>query len=168
MLHYSVAYDTIRMRCGQPPNTRKYKRYPAILASPMKSTTNSFAKTRRDHAAETAEDYVEAIDDIQNSKGECRVRDLANQMQVSHVTVTRIISRLENEELVERVPYGPMSLTAAGKAMAKNSRKRHELMRDFLVTIGVPKETADHDAEGMEHHVSERTLTAIRKFLKNQ
>ena len=75
MLHYSVAYDTIRMRCGQSPNTRKYKRYPAILASPMKSTTNSFAKTRRDHAAETAEDYVEAIDDIQNSKGECRVRE---------------------------------------------------------------------------------------------
>ena len=102
------------------------------MDSSMKNTTNSFAKTRRDHAAETAEDYVEAIDDIQNSKGQCRVRDLAASMQVSHVTVTRIISRLENEGLVERVPYGPMSLTPAGKGMAKNSRKRHELMRDFL------------------------------------
>ncbi len=133
----------------------------------MNTTTNSFAKTRRDHAVETAEDYVEAIDDIQNSKGQCRVRDLAASMQVSHVTVTRIISRLENEGLVERVPYGPMSLTSAGKGMAKNSRKRHKLMRDFLMAIGVPEETADHDAEGMEHHVSEQTLAAIRKFLKS-
>ena len=133
----------------------------------MDSSTNSFAKTRRDHAVETAEDYVEAIDDIQSSQGECRVRDLATQMQVSHVTVTRIISRLENEGLVERVPYGPMSLTPVGKTMARNSRKRHELMRDFLMAIGVPEETADHDAEGMEHHESERTLAAIRKFLKS-
>ena len=133
----------------------------------MDRSTNSFAKTRRDHAAETAEDYVEAIDDIQNSLGVCRVRDLANQMEVSHVTVTRIISRLENEGLVERVPYGPMSLTPAGKTMAKNSRRRHGLMRDFLMAIGVPEKTADHDAEGMEHHVSERTLAAIRKFLKS-
>ena len=36
-----------------------------------------FDKVRRDHATETAEDYVEAISDIVHGAGECRVKDLA-------------------------------------------------------------------------------------------
>ena len=131
----------------------------------MTSRTNSFAKTRRDHAVETAEDYVEAIDEIVQEIGQCRVRDLALQMQVSHVTVTRILSRLEGEGLVERIPYGPVRLTGRGRRLAKASRARHELMLEFLLAIGVPESVAAHDAEGMEHHASEKTLEAIRSFL---
>ena len=131
----------------------------------MTPRTNSFAKTRRDHAVETAEDYVEAIDEILQELGECRIRDLALQMQVSHVTVTRIISRLEGEGLVERIPYGPVKLTGRGRRLAKASRARHELMLEFLLAVGVPESIAAHDAEGMEHHASEKTLAAIRSFL---
>jgi DtxR family manganese transport transcriptional regulator len=131
----------------------------------MAPRTNSFAKTRRDHAVETAEDYVEAIEDIRDEIDSCRVRDLANRMQVSHVTVTRILSRLESEGLVNRVPYGPVELTSAGRRMARASRERHRLLLDFLLAIGVFPEVAEHDAEGMEHHVSEQTLRAIRRFL---
>lgn len=134
----------------------------------MSLRTNSFVKTRRDHAVETAEDYVEAIEDIRKETGSCRVRDLANRMQVSHVTVTRILSRLENEGLVERVPYGPVELTSGGKRMARASRERHRLMLQFLLAIGVTPEVAEHDAEGMEHHVSEQTLRAIRRFLAKE
>ena len=131
----------------------------------MPPRPNSFAKTRKDHAVETAEDYVEAIDDIREETGTCRVRDLANSMQVSHVTVTRILSRLEHENLVKRVPYGPVELTAAGRRMAKASRQRHRLMVEFLEAIGVPESIASHDAEGMEHHASDETLKAIKRFL---
>jgi len=132
----------------------------------MSPRTNSFAKTRRDHAVETAEDYVEAIDDIREDSGSCRVRDLANSMQVSHVTVTRILTRLEHEGLVKRVPYGPVELTGKGRRMALASRQRHRLMVEFLQAIGVPESVASHDAEGMEHHASDLTLKAIRRFLK--
>ena len=131
----------------------------------MSPRTNSFVKTRKDHAVETAEDYVEAIDDIRRELGSCRVRDLASSMQVSHVTVTRILTRLENEQLVKRVPYGPVELTGEGRRMARASRERHRLMLEFLLSIGVSPSVAEHDAEGMEHHVSEQTLKAIRRFL---
>ena len=48
---------------------------------------------------------------------------------------------------------------------AESARERHELVRDFLVKLGVPLETAEQDAEGIEHHVSDKTLGAMRKYL---
>lgn len=134
----------------------------------MASRTSSFAKTRLDHADETAEDYVEAIDDLVAAAGTCRVKDLACQMEVSHVTVTRILSRLETEGLVVREPYGPVELSRSGRRLARASRARHDLVLKFLLALGVPKGAADHDAEGMEHHVSEATLKAMRAFLSQQ
>jgi DtxR family manganese transport transcriptional regulator len=35
-----------------------------------------------------------------------------------------------------------------------------------LLTIGVPREAAEADAEGIEHHVSETTLKAFAEFLR--
>ena len=45
-------------------------------------------RTRNDHSSETAEDYVEAVADLQDENGLCRVVDLAKRFAVSHVTVT--------------------------------------------------------------------------------
>jgi len=125
---------------------------------------NAFAKTRADHAGETAEDYVEAVSDILHRQGECRVRDLARLMGVSHVTVTRIIARLQQQELVETEPYRPIHLTSKGLRLAANSRRRHEIVLAFLKALGVPSPEAQRDAEGIEHHVGEKTLLAMRRF----
>jgi DtxR family manganese transport transcriptional regulator len=125
---------------------------------------NAFAKTRADHATETAEDYVEAVSDILHRKGECRVRDLARLMGVSHVTVTRIIARLQEEELVETEPYRPIHLTSKGLRLAADSRRRHGIVLEFLLALGVPPADAERDAEGIEHHVGDRTLEAMRRF----
>lgn len=115
-------------------------------------------RTRRDHATETAEDYVEAIAETHKSTGTCRVRDLALHFGVSHVTVSRIVSRLQAEGLVNTAPYRPVDLTARGKRLATTSRNRHETVYRFLVSLGIDEETAAIDAEGMEHHVSPQTL----------
>ena len=133
----------------------------------MPRRPNTFAKTRQDHASETAEDYVEAIDEILQVQPTCRVKDLSTKMQVSHVTVIRILRRLASEGLIEKEPYGPCSLTKAGISMARRSRRRHQLLVDFLVHIGVPAADAARDAEGMEHHVSDATLAAMRSMLRS-
>ena len=131
----------------------------------MNSRPNPFAKTRRDHADETAEDYVEAIEDIEIEHGVCRVKDLAARMQVSHVTVTRILNRLTEAGLVTRTPYGPVGLSQEGLLLARASRDRHEIVVAFLGALGVTTSTAERDAEGMEHHVSDETLAAMRSFI---
>jgi DtxR family manganese transport transcriptional regulator len=132
----------------------------------MSTRPSPFAKTRTDHATETAEDYVEAIEDVLQVQPTCRVKDLAAKMEVSHVTVTRILQRLGTEGLIDKDPYGPCTLTDAGTAMARRSRRRHALLLDFLLHIGVPAADAKRDAEGMEHHVSDATLAAMRAALQ--
>jgi DtxR family manganese transport transcriptional regulator len=125
-----------------------------------------FAKVRRDHATETAEDYVEAVEAIGRRRGRCRVTDLAEHMGVSHVTVTRIVARLVDEGLLATTPYRPVELTPAGSRLAAASRRRHHLVYRFLRTIGVPPAEARRDAEGIEHHVGRTTLRKMGEFVR--
>ncbi len=121
-------------------------------------------RTRHDHATETAEDYVEAIADLEEEKGQCRVVDLAKRFDVSHVTVTKTVSRLQREGLVQTEPYGPIALTAKGHRLATMARRRHRIVFEFLLAIGVDERVAAIDAEGLEHHASSQTLECFRKL----
>jgi len=121
-------------------------------------------RTRRDHATETAEDYVEAVADILESQATCRVTDLAKRFAVSHVTVHRIISRLQEEGLVVTEPYQPIQLMPKGKRLAAKCRDRHQIVYRFLLAIGIDEATAAIDAEGIEHHVSSVTLARFREL----
>lgn len=125
-----------------------------------------FRRTRDAHRDETAEDYVEAIMQIREEHGEARIRDLSNLMGVSHVTVIRIVSRLVEEGLVETQPYKPVELTAEGRRLANRIRERHEVVLNFLQWIGVPARQAEIDAEGIEHHVSDATIKAMKTAMK--
>lgn len=133
--------------------------------SEQQQIANRHRRTRSDHATETAEDYVEAVYDIIEEKGTCRVVDLTKRFDVSHVTVTRIISRLQKEGFVETEPYRPIELTRSGQTLARRSRERHKTVLDFLIALGVPREIALVDAEGIEHHVSEKTLKVFRNYV---
>ena len=133
-------------------------------SKPSPQITDSAAKfdrIRRAHQSEVAEDYVEMISDLIAETGEARTVDLAARFGVTSPTVNAIIRRLQREDLVETRPYRSIFLTEAGKALAEASRERHRIVRDFLVTIGVPDAIAEEDAEGVEHHVSEETLAVF-------
>ncbi len=127
--------------------------------------TERFRSTRQAHRDETAEDYVEAIDQLIEERGSARVGELAEIMGVSHVTVTRIIARLCKEGLVTTEPHKPIYLTDTGRQMAKESHERHQVVLGFLLAIGVEEHQAQIDAEGIEHHVSQETLTALRSLI---
>jgi DtxR family transcriptional regulator, manganese transport regulator len=128
-------------------------------------TTNRYKRTREDHSREVAEDYVELIDSLLREKGEARAVDLAEKLGVSHVTVGKTIRRLQREGLVSSEPYRSIFLTDAGQKIAEHARERHALVLEFLRAVGVPEQVADADAEGIEHHVSEETLEAMRRFV---
>ena len=123
-----------------------------------------FDRIRRAHQSEVAEDYVEMISDLIEETGEARTVDLAARFGVTSPTVNAIVHRLQRENLVETRPYRSIFLTEAGKALAESSRARHQIVRDFLVTIGVPETIAEEDAEGVEHHVSEETLAVFAQI----
>ncbi len=121
-------------------------------------------RVRNDHSTETAEDYVEAIAEIEERDGTCRVRDLADRFGVSHVTVIRIVRRIEGEGLVKTEPYKPIELTTKGRKLAKACAQRHDVVVRFLRAIGVSQKNAETDAEGIEHHVSSETLRRFNEI----
>ena len=125
-----------------------------------------FDRIRRAHQSEVAEDYVEMISELIATTGEARTVDLAARFGVTSPTVNAIIQRLQREDLVETRPYRSIFLTEKGKALAEASQARHRIVRDFLVTIGVPASIAEEDAEGVEHHVSEETLRVFADITK--
>lgn len=61
-------------------------------------------------------------------------------------------------------PYRSIFLTAAGAEVASQSRAKHEIVARFLRSLRVSEETAELDAEGLEHHLSDEMLAAMRAF----
>ena len=133
-------------------------------AASVSDSAAKFDRIRRAHQSEVAEDYVEMISDLIEETGEARTVDLAARFGATSPTVNAIVRRLQRENLVETRPYRSIFLTEAGKALAESSRARHQIVRDFLVTIGVPETIAEEDAEGVEHHVSEETLAVFAQI----
>lgn len=127
-----------------------------------------FQRVRDAHQTEIAEDYVELIAKLIDETGEARLVDLADWLGVSKATVNNTIQRLQRDGLVTSKPYRAIFLTEEGKALAQMSQERHRLVRDFLIALGIDARTADADAEGIEHHVSDATLDKFREFLKRQ
>ncbi len=141
------------------------KRPPRKTVRPSALQAESLQQTRREHASETAEDYVEAIADLSASQGEARVVDLARRLGVTHVTVNRTLARLQREGYVTVQPYRAIFLTEAGRKLAAECQHRHGIVVAFLRSLGIPEKNAEIDAEGIEHHVSPATLAAFAKHL---
>ena len=123
-----------------------------------------FARVRAAHRTEMQEDYVELIGDLIAAKGEARAADLAERFGVTAATVANTLARLKRAGLIEVQPYRSIFLTQKGAEMAAEARERHELVVQFLLRLGVSRDTAELDAEGLEHHLSEETLRAMQDF----
>ena len=128
---------------------------------------DSHESVRRDHANELAEDYVEAIHRIRLQGKSPRVTDLQHIFKVSHVTVIRTLKRLADKGLVFRSQKTGISLTESGSILARKSAERHGLVVSLLRRLGVSEAQAQIDAEGLEHHFSDESLTAIQNFLED-
>ncbi len=121
-------------------------------------------QSRLQHAEENTADYLEIIADLIDSVGEARIVDIAARLGVSKGTVNKKVRQLQREGLVRSQPYRSIFLNPAGQAIAQESKKRHTLVLEFLLAAGVSRHIAERDAEGIEHHVSPQTLTALRKL----
>ncbi|MBV8525130.1 MAG: manganese-binding transcriptional regulator MntR [Acetobacteraceae bacterium] len=127
-----------------------------------------FTKARTARSATLLEDYAELIADLLATTGEARTVDIARRLGVSHATVVKSIARLKREGLVTSRPYRSVFLTEQGRMLAERVRARHRLVVDLLLALGVPREAAESDAEGIEHHVSDVTLKSFARFLQTR
>lgn len=140
---------------------------PAITHS-KKRQTLAFEATRSHHSTEAAEDYCELILDILETHDEARTCHIADRLGISHVTAIRTLQRLQLEGYIVTSPRKPVTLTTKGKKTAIFAKERHLLLVEFLMSIGVPRDIAEIDIEGAEHHFSPKTLASIRTFMNKK
>jgi Mn-dependent transcriptional regulator len=126
----------------------------------------SFKKVRDAHKTEITEDYLEIIADLLNTSGEARIVDIANKLGIAQATANKTIQRLQNQGYVKKEPYRSIFLTLKGQEVASISKKRHIIVLNFLKNLGLDAKTAEADAEGIEHHVSDKTLKKMELFNK--
>lgn len=128
---------------------------------------DGFAYVRDAHESEMAEDYVELIAELIEAQGEARPVDIAERLGVKAPTVTKNVSRLKAAGLVHREKYRSVFLTEKGQSLADACRRRHRIVVSFLESLGINQSTAERDAEGIEHHVSDETLAAFERHIRN-
>ena len=134
------------------------------MSNPRYRGPNQYSKIRSQNKNEILEDYVEAIQEISEIKGDVKNADLAIHFSVSQATVNKNLKRLISYNLAKSEPYRSIFLTNEGKKLASISKQKHQIVYNFLVKLGVSKKTAQFDSEGIEHHVSEETLKLMKKF----
>ena len=111
------------------------------------------------------EDYLEEIHVLIRETGRARVRDVARALNVKMPSVVKGITELKKLGLVTQEPYSDIELTTKGRRCAAMVLGRHNVLRDFLVSLGVSAAIADKDACLMEHILSAETMDRIRDFL---
>jgi DtxR family transcriptional regulator, manganese transport regulator len=133
----------------------------------LEDHVEGFRQVREAHRRELIDDYLELIADLIHEFGEARQVDMAARLGVSQPTVAKMLKRLAQSNLVEQIPYRGVFLTESGQLLADESRKRHHIVENFLLALGVSPVIAHRDAEGIEHHVSPETLEIFCTFVAN-
>ena len=67
---------------------------------------------------------------------------------------------------LKKEPYRSIFFTLKGQELASASKKKHIIVLTFLKNLGIDNKTAEADAEGIEHHVSQKTLKKMEQFNK--
>jgi Mn-dependent DtxR family transcriptional regulator len=112
------------------------------------------------------EDYLEVIYELVQYKGYATTIDISEYLNVSSPSVTYMIQRLDESGHLNYEKYRGIRLTEKGILVAKNIQERHGLLAEFLKIIGVDEDTANKDAEGIEHHLQPKTLEKLEQFIE--
>lgn len=107
------------------------------------------------------QDYLEQIDTLIESKGYARAVDIAAALGISQPSVSAMLQRIDAEGYVIYEKYRGVVLTDRGRQIARDIRRRHEVLTNLLRHFGLDEDTIYHDVEGMEHHISPQTLRVL-------
>ncbi len=100
----------------------------------------------------TEENYLKAMFNIADEKGEVSVNDLSKTLNIKMPTVNSMMKKLADKKLVHYESYKPLRLTEKGKKEAGLIIRKHRLTEMFLVDkMKLGWEDVHDIAEQIEH-----------------
>ncbi len=101
------------------------------------------------------EDYIKNIYRLQSERDRVSTSSLADALNVSAASVTDMVKRLSDRDLIKYRPYRGVELTKSGRTMALHTIRRHRLWEMFLVDfLGYTWDEVHDEAEKLEHITS--------------
>ena len=120
------------------------------------------------HLQESGEMYLENIFVLKREIGSVRSIDVVERMGFSKPSVSRAIGILKEGGFVTVDKNGYISLTDVGEELAIKIYERHNTLSALLIALGVSEEVALSDACRIEHHISDESFDAIKKFISQK
>ena len=111
---------------------------------------------------ESAENYLEQILILNNEKGRVRSIDIAEEMGFSKPSISVAMKQFRENGFIVIDDCGNITLTESGQKIAEHTYARHQLLTDYLLSIGVSRETAIEDACRIEHYISDETFNRMK------
>lgn len=115
---------------------------------------------------ESVENYLETILMLSHNGLPVRSVDIAKELEYSKPSVSVAMKNLRSSGYIVMDTNGYITLTESGREIAQKIYDRHMLISDWLIFLGVDKETAVNDACKMEHGMSEESYIAIQKHIE--
>ena len=115
----------------------------------------------------SAEDYLERIHELIETKGYARVSDIATLLGLTRPTVSIMVQRLSRDGYLAYEKYRGLTLTPRGAEVARRIQTRHVLLTEFLGMLGLDRAVVSRDVEGIEHHVSQETLEQLELLVEH-
>lgn len=122
----------------------------------------------RQSITRSVEDYLKAILLLEAKGQPALTSDIAEQLTLSAPSVSGMIKRLSDQDLIEHAPYKGVVLTSSGRRVALRMLRRHRIIEAYLVGfLGYSWDTVHDEAERLEHAVSEVLIERMATALGN-
>lgn len=115
----------------------------------------------------SVEDYLETILSLENRMHNVRSIDIVHEMNFSKPSVSVAMKNLREKGYITISEEGYIKLTPSGKQQAESVLEKHTLLSEWLMRLGVDRETAMEDACRMEHDISDKSFIAIKEHIIN-
>ncbi len=112
------------------------------------------------------EDYLKVAYRLQQEDGPVSTQRLADELGISGPSVTNMVKRLHELQLVSHTRYHGMELTQSGQRVALEVMRHHRLLELYLKeSLGFDWDQVHAEAERLEHHVSEELEARMDSIL---
>jgi DtxR family Mn-dependent transcriptional regulator len=103
------------------------------------------------------EDYSKAIFSLESRTDEpVSTNALAERLGITPGSVSAMLKRLDEFELITHIPYRGVRLTEAGRRIALEVIRHHRLLESYLAEVlGMPWDRVHAEAEVLEHVLSD-------------
>ena len=107
-------------------------------------------------ASHAIEDYLKTIYLVQQDEGRVTTSAIARRLGIAAASVTNMVKRLAEMNLVRHTPYHGVELLPAGEKIALEVVRHHRILELYLAeALGMPWDQVHAEADRLEHVISE-------------